>query len=152
MRSTRSAAPEVAAFWHQVDLTDGDAVDAALAKCGESHARVDVLLHAAGVEISHTLDDKPEREYDLVFDVKSDGWFNLLHGLGDIPLGTAVVFSSIAGRFGNGGQTDYSAANDLLCKSIAELPHHPAGVRVASPSTGRRGRASAWRAAARSRR
>ncbi len=36
-------------------------------------------------------------------------------------LGTAVVFSSIAGRFGNGGQTDYSAANDLLCKSISSF-------------------------------
>jgi hypothetical protein len=30
-----------------------------------------------------------------------------------------VVFSSIAGRFGNGGQTDYSAANDFLCKSTS---------------------------------
>jgi hypothetical protein len=30
-----------------------------------------------------------------------------------------MVFSSVAGRFGNGGQTDYSAANDLLCKSIS---------------------------------
>ena len=27
-----------------------------------------------------------------------------------------VGFSSIAGRFGNGGQTDYSSANDLFCK------------------------------------
>ena len=102
------------------------------------------------LEISHTLDTKPASEFDLVFDVKSDGWFNLLHGLGDLALGTAVVFSSIAGRFGNGGQTDYSAANDLLCKSIVELPHHAARVRGASPSTGRRGRASGWRAAARS--
>ena len=32
-----------------------------------------------------------------------------------------VVFSSIAGRFGNGGQTDYCAANDLLCKLTLHL-------------------------------
>jgi NAD(P)-dependent dehydrogenase (short-subunit alcohol dehydrogenase family) len=109
------------ARWHQVDLTDGEAVDAVLREVRADHTRVDVLLHAAGIEISHTLDNKPMREYDLVFDVKCDGWFNLLHGLGDLALGTAVVFSSIAGRFGNGGQTDYSAANDLLCKSISNF-------------------------------
>ena len=48
--------------------------------------------------------------------MKSDGLFNLLHAIGDMPLSATVAFSSIAGRFGNGGQTDYSAANDLLCK------------------------------------
>ena len=52
----------------------------------------------------------------MVFDVKSDGFFHLLHAIGDMPLGATVAFSSIAGRFGNAGQTDYSAANDLLCK------------------------------------
>ena len=125
------------ARWHQVDLTDSDAVAAVLGEVRASHTRVDVLLHAAGLEISHTLDTKPAREFDLVFDVKSDGWFNLLHGLGDIALGTAVVFSSIAGRFGNGGQTDYSAANDLLCKSISNF-------RNARPDT--RGVAIDWTA------
>ena len=117
------------ARWHQVDLTDSEAVAAVLGEVRDGHARVDVLLHAAGLEISHTLDTKPAREFDLVFDVKSDGWFNLLHGLGDTPLGTAVVFSSIAGRFGNGGQTDYSAANDLLCKSIANFRNTRPGTR-----------------------
>ena len=48
--------------------------------------------------------------------MKSDGFFNLLHAIGDMPLGATVAFSSIAGRFGNPGQTDYSSANDLLCK------------------------------------
>ncbi|MBV8955854.1 MAG: SDR family NAD(P)-dependent oxidoreductase, partial [Solirubrobacterales bacterium] len=111
------------AFWHQVDLTDADKVAAAVADSGP----IDVLLHCAGVEISHFLPDKPQREYDLVFDVKAHGWLNLLAALGTAgngerrPPHTAVVFSSIAGRFGNGGQTDYSAANDLLCKSISQM-------------------------------
>ena len=125
------------AHWHQVDLTDSDAVAAVLGDVRAMHTHVDVLLHAAGLEISHTLDTKPASEFDLVFDVKSDGWFNLLHGLGDVTLGTAVVFSSIAGRFGNGGQTDYSAANDLLCKTIANF-------RVTRPGT--RGVAIDWTA------
>ncbi|HEX2785119.1 MAG TPA: SDR family oxidoreductase, partial [Ilumatobacteraceae bacterium] len=125
------------ATWHSVDLTDGDAVDATLEVVRQNHARVDVLLHCAGVEISHTLNDKSVREYDLVFGVKSHGWFNLLHGLGNVPLGTAVVFSSIAGRFGNGGQTDYSAANDLLCKSVSSF-------RTTRPET--RGIAIDWTA------
>jgi hypothetical protein len=102
------------AQWHQVDLTDAAAVAAA---CPER--RVDVVLHCAGLEISHFLPDKPQAEYDLVFDVKALGWFNLLAALDEI--GSCVVFSSIAGRFGNAGQTDYSAANDLLCKSVAKL-------------------------------
>ena len=46
-----------------------------------------------------------------------------------MPLGAAVVFSSIAGRFGNGGQTDYSAANDLLCKSISSFRTTRPGTR-----------------------
>ncbi len=75
-----------------------------------------MLLHAAGLEISRNLPEKEPREYDLVFDVKSDGWFNVFHAAQDMEIGATVVFSSVAGRFGNQGQTDYSAANDLLCK------------------------------------
>jgi hypothetical protein len=106
-----------AAHWHQVDLTDGEQVAAAL----ETVGHVDVLIHAAGLEISHFLPDKPQEEFDLVFDVKADGWHHILTALGDRKPRSAVVFSSIAGRFGNAGQTDYSAANDLLCKAISAL-------------------------------
>ena len=102
--------------YHSVNLLDGDAVGEAMAKVQEVSGKVDVLLHAGGLEISRLLPDKDRKEYDLVFDVKADGWFNLLHGLGDTPIGSTVGFSSVAGRFGNNGQTDYSAANDLLCK------------------------------------
>jgi NAD(P)-dependent dehydrogenase (short-subunit alcohol dehydrogenase family) len=128
-----------AAHWHQVDLTDPDAVAGAVAAVHYA-PRVDVLLHCAGTEISHFLPDKRQREYDLVFDVKCDGWFNLLHALRDVEIGTAVVFSSIAARFGNAGQTDYSAANDLLCKSISAFR------RSGAPGAPARGVAIDWTA------
>ena len=38
-----------------------------------------------------------------------------------MPLGATVVFSSVAGRFGNSGQTDYSAANALLAAMSSAL-------------------------------
>jgi NAD(P)-dependent dehydrogenase (short-subunit alcohol dehydrogenase family)/acyl carrier protein len=103
-------------YYFSVNLTDADAVAKIIKQVRERSGRIDVLLHAAGMERSHFLPDKDAREFDLIFDVKSDGWFNLLHAIGDMPLGSTVAFSSIAGRFGNAGQTDYSSANDLLCK------------------------------------
>jgi NAD(P)-dependent dehydrogenase (short-subunit alcohol dehydrogenase family) len=104
------------AHYYSVNLTDAAAVARVIQQVGEQNGRIDVLLHAAGIERSHFLPAKDAREFDLVFDVKSDGWFNLLHAIGDLPLRATVAFSSIAGRFGNAGQTDYSSANDLLCK------------------------------------
>jgi acyl transferase domain-containing protein/NAD(P)-dependent dehydrogenase (short-subunit alcohol dehydrogenase family)/acyl carrier protein len=103
-------------YYFSVDLTNADGVTSVINQARQRSGRIDVLVHAAGIERSHFLPDKDQREFDLVFDVKSDGWFNLLCAIGDMPLGATVAFSSIAGRFGNAGQTDYSAANDLLCK------------------------------------
>jgi NAD(P)-dependent dehydrogenase (short-subunit alcohol dehydrogenase family)/acyl carrier protein len=109
------------AHYFAVDLTDALAVDNVIKDVRERSGHIDVLLHAAGIERSHSLPDKEPREFDLVFDVKIDGWFNLLKAIGDMPLGATVAFSSIAGRFGNAGQTDYSSANDLLCKLTSNL-------------------------------
>jgi acyl transferase domain-containing protein len=109
------------AFWYACDLRDGEAVAKACALVRERSPRLDVLLHGAGLEISRRFEDKEPREFDLVFDVKADGWFNVLKALGDTPIGATVAFSSIAGRFGNPGQTDYSAANDLLCKTTSSF-------------------------------
>jgi NAD(P)-dependent dehydrogenase (short-subunit alcohol dehydrogenase family)/acyl carrier protein len=125
------------AHYSSVNLLDAAAMAKVMQGVRDKSGRIDVLLHAGGLEISHLLPDKKPGEFDLVFDVKSDGWFNLLSNLGGMPLGAAVVFSSIAGRFGNGGQTDYSSANDLLCKSISSF-------RTTRPQT--RGIAIDWTA------
>ncbi len=125
------------AYYFSVNLTDADGVANVIDQVRERNGRIDVLLHAAGMERSHFLPDKDPREFDLVFDVKSNGWFNLLHAIGNMPLGATVAFSSIAGRFGNGGQTDYSSANDLLCKITSSF-------RTTRPAT--RGIAIDWTA------
>jgi NAD(P)-dependent dehydrogenase (short-subunit alcohol dehydrogenase family)/acyl carrier protein len=117
------------AHYFGVNLTDADSVADIIHQVRERSGRIDVLLHAAGIERSHFLPDKEPREFDLVFDVKSDGWFNLLHSIGDMPIGATVAFSSVAGRFGNGGQTDYSSANDLLCKITSSFRTTRPGTR-----------------------
>jgi NAD(P)-dependent dehydrogenase (short-subunit alcohol dehydrogenase family) len=104
------------AHYFSVNLTDPDAVANVIGEVRKRNGHIDVLLHAAGIERSHLLPAKEPREFDLVFDVKADGWFNLLRAIGDMPVNATVMFSSIAGRFGNAGQADYSSANDLLCK------------------------------------
>ncbi|HYU57632.1 MAG TPA: type I polyketide synthase, partial [Actinomycetota bacterium] len=118
------------AHYHELDLTDGAAASAVIDGVRRQHGHIDVLIHAAGIEISHLLPDKEAREFDLVFDVKADGWFNLLHAIGDMPLGATVAFTSVAGRFGNTGQTDYAAANDLLCKCASSLRTTRPGTRA----------------------
>jgi malonyl CoA-acyl carrier protein transacylase len=125
------------AHYFSLNLLDHKAVAQVISQIKKEYGQIDILLHAGGLEISRSLADKEPGEYDLVFDVKSTGWFNLLSAIGDMPLGAAVVFSSIAGRFGNAGQTDYSAANDLLCKSISNF-------RTTRPNT--RGIAFDWTA------
>jgi malonyl CoA-acyl carrier protein transacylase/NADP-dependent 3-hydroxy acid dehydrogenase YdfG len=119
------------AYYHAVDLTDPAAVAAVMADIRDRHGRVDVLAHAAGLDISHAIADKEPREFDQVFDVKSDGLFNLLHAadVDGLPVGAVVAFSSVAGRFGNVGQTDYAAANDLLCKIMSSFRTTRPGTR-----------------------
>jgi NAD(P)-dependent dehydrogenase (short-subunit alcohol dehydrogenase family)/acyl carrier protein len=109
------------AHWRSANLLDGPAITAVVDGIRRAAGRIDVLVHAGGVEISRKLSEKEAREFDLVFDIKADGFFSLLKAAEGMPIGATVVFSSVAGRFGNAGQTDYSAANNLLCAMSSAL-------------------------------
>jgi malonyl CoA-acyl carrier protein transacylase len=125
------------AHYYSVNLLDPKTMTKVLNDIKKKSNKIDVLMHAGGIEISHLLPDKSPGEFEKVFDIKADGWFNLLSSLHEFPIHASVVFSSIAGRFGNGGQTDYSAANDFLCKSSSNF-------RTTRPET--RGIAIDWTA------
>jgi len=110
------------------DVADPRAVDAAVGQVLDAEGRVDVLIHAAGIDHSRKLESKPAEEFRQVVAVKAGGLFHLwkaLQSRGSLP-GHVAVFTSIAGRFGNGGQTDYSAANDLAARMVAAIrAEHP---------------------------
>ncbi len=110
------------------DVTDPVKVGEAIQKIRAAEGRLDVFLHAAGLERSRKLESKPPEEFRLVVSVKADGFFNIYRALAEQKLlpRAFVFFSSVAGRFGNSGQADYSAANDLLCKAAASIRRtHP---------------------------
>ncbi|MCG6920680.1 MAG: SDR family NAD(P)-dependent oxidoreductase [Acidobacteria bacterium] len=109
------------ALWRSANLLDGPALAGIIDEVRTKFGRIDVLVHAGGIEISRKLSEKDAKEFGLVFDIKVDGFFSLLKAAEGTPIGATVVFSSVAGRFGNAGQTDYSAANALLCSMSRAL-------------------------------
>ncbi|MBW7886013.1 MAG: SDR family NAD(P)-dependent oxidoreductase, partial [Caldilineaceae bacterium] len=117
------------AHYFSLDLRDGAAVTRVVEEIRSHHGKIDVLLHAGGLLIDKVLPDKEPHQFDLVFDVKTDGFFNLVKAAKGMPIGATVSFSSVAGRFGNNGQSDYSAANDLLCKISSSMRAWRPGTR-----------------------
>lgn len=110
------------------DVTDAAVVAKTVEGVLAAAGRVDVFIHAAGVEYSRRLENKKTSEIERTLAVKATGFFHIYRALADqraLP-GHILAFSSVAGRFGNAGQTDYSAANDLLCRLMSALRwQHP---------------------------
>ncbi|MBW3582876.1 MAG: SDR family NAD(P)-dependent oxidoreductase [Euryarchaeota archaeon] len=107
--------------YHAVDVTDQDAVAAGVAASRDAFGPVTVLVHGAGFEKSKAIRDKDSRQFDQVFDTKVLGLHDLVVATLDDPLRAIMVMSSVAGRFGNMGQVDYSAANDLAVRYAVAL-------------------------------
>ncbi len=108
----------------QCDVTDPAAVTTAVQKISAANERVDVFIHAAGIEKSRKIDTKSIEEFKQTVSIKAAGFLNVFRSLeaaSRLPK-SVIFFSSVAGRFGNAGQTDYSAGNDLLSKYAAWLP------------------------------
>ena len=74
------------------------------------------LIHGAGVIQDKLIRDKTVASFDAVLGTKLDGALNLVRSLDPRSLRFTALFSSIAGRFGNAGQSDYAAANEVLNK------------------------------------
>jgi len=85
--------------------------------------RLDGLVHGAMIEQSRALPAKTAEDMDATVLAKVGGLQHLIDATERAPLLFVCAFGSIAGRFGNRGQTDYAAANDAMARVLARHAH-----------------------------
>jgi acyl transferase domain-containing protein/NAD(P)H-dependent flavin oxidoreductase YrpB (nitropropane dioxygenase family)/NADP-dependent 3-hydroxy acid dehydrogenase YdfG len=105
----------------QADVRDESAFGALIASLYRDYGRIDGVLHGAGLIEDKLVEDKSPDSFDRVFDTKADGAFLLARLLRPESLRFFALFSSVAGRYGNRGQSDYAAANEVINKLAAAL-------------------------------
>jgi 3-oxoacyl-[acyl-carrier protein] reductase len=118
------------------DVTSEDDVTAMLAETVGRHGRVDVLVNNAGITRDKTMRAMTPEDFRAVIDVHLYGaWLGTKHAaliMREQRAGSIVNISSISGKVGMVGQTNYSAAKAGmvgLTKAAAKEVAH-AGVRV----------------------
>lgn len=107
--------------YHPVDVCDSAAFTALIEKIYATHGRIDGVLHGAGVIEDKLIEDKTPESFDRVLAPKLAGAQSLARALRPESLKFLAFFSSVSGRYGNRGQCDYSAANEVLNKLSARL-------------------------------
>ena len=98
------------------DVANNGEMAKTIGEITKKFGKIDVIIHGAGLEESKLMKDKKYDDFCRIFDIKADGAYNLAELTRDQEVKALVIFGSISGRFGNNGQTDYAAANDLLNK------------------------------------
>ena len=118
------------------DVTSQADQERVVRECLERHGRLDILVNNAGVTRDGYISKLTEADFDLVVDVSLKGAW--LGTRAVAPLfrsqkgGTIINISSLSGKVGNPGQTNYSAAKAGLVglTKAAAKELGPSGVRV----------------------
>ncbi|MBR3604180.1 MAG: SDR family NAD(P)-dependent oxidoreductase [Elusimicrobiaceae bacterium] len=107
--------------YYHCDVLNSSMVKEVCTKIKARNGRVDGLIHFAGLERSKLIYDKDPAEYYRIFDVKASSFVTFLENNIVRNGGFFAFASSIAGKYGNLGQSDYASANDYLAKSALSL-------------------------------
>lgn len=105
------------AIYIQGDVTDVTTVKPQLLAITKQWGPITGLIHGAGRLADKYIQDKSEQDFYNVLTVKLDGLLTLLQCANIHKLDHLVLFSSVAGFYGNVGQTDYAIANEILSKA-----------------------------------
>jgi acyl transferase domain-containing protein/NAD(P)H-dependent flavin oxidoreductase YrpB (nitropropane dioxygenase family) len=121
--------------YHPVDVCDSAAVGKLIDDIYSRHGRIDGVVHGAGVIEDKLIGDKTPESFERVIKPKVTGAMALVRKLQPENLQFLVFYSSVSARYGNRGQCDYSAANEVLNKLAEHLNHRWPG-RVVSMNWG----------------
>jgi amino acid adenylation domain-containing protein len=100
--------------YERCDVTQLEEVKALVEKIKAENGHLDGIIHSAGLTRDSLLMNKTAIEVEAVFSAKVKGAKNLDEATQQEQLDFMVYCSSLAGVFGNTGQSDYAAANAWL--------------------------------------
>jgi acyl transferase domain-containing protein/NAD(P)-dependent dehydrogenase (short-subunit alcohol dehydrogenase family) len=121
--------------YRQVDVRNEKSFGQLIDQLYRQYDHIDGVIHGAGIIEDKLFTEKSWESFERVFGTKTDSAFILSRKLRPKTLKFLVIFSSVAGRFGNRGQSDYTAANEVLNK-IAEYLNRRWTGRIISPNWG----------------
>jgi acyl transferase domain-containing protein/NAD(P)H-dependent flavin oxidoreductase YrpB (nitropropane dioxygenase family)/NAD(P)-dependent dehydrogenase (short-subunit alcohol dehydrogenase family) len=107
--------------YFSADVREEPAFGDVLKEVYRRFGRLDGVIHGAGVIQDKLIRDKTPESFDRVFGTKVDSAHILARQLRFDELKFCAFFASVAGRFGNRGQSDYAAANEVLSKLARDL-------------------------------
>jgi hypothetical protein len=112
------AAAGVSATYHACDVSDWRQLDQVLVQIRAADGPIEGVLHGAAIIRDAMFERKKLANVRLTLGAKVDAAAALMELTRNDPLRHFIGFSSVSGRFGIRGQSDYSAANESLCKQI----------------------------------
>jgi 3-oxoacyl-[acyl-carrier protein] reductase len=134
--TVRAVAADTGGVGLACDVTSDEDVERLVSETVDRHGRLDVFVNNAGITRDASMRKMTVADFDTVVTVHLRGtWLGVRHAsalMREQKSGSIVNISSLSGKSGNPGQTNYSAAKagivGLTKAAAKEVAHH--GVRV----------------------
>ena len=107
--------------YYQCDIRDQQDVSKLFLQVESDLGNIKGIIHAAGINILHRLDDLEWSDFLQILQPKMQGLYNLIKAAKLTELKLFSVFSSIIGHSGMMGNSDYSYANEWMSLVLNRL-------------------------------